>query len=205
MYWFELITLITITAGGLAAVAHTDMKKMLAYSTISNCGFMLYFAIVSTVENASLFFMAHGLLKAGSFTLISILIVKTNHKQDLRYVGGYSTRLVFLVPATILSLGSLGSLPLAIMQQIKHGVLATSKPQGLLAGIKSFLLDIGLVSSTLYSTKMVHGILYGHKNVLKTAPQVNVSTSCVPIISIVTYCTGILSILYLCYFFKIYE
>jgi NADH-quinone oxidoreductase subunit L len=199
---FEMVTLVTVAIGGMAAAAHTDMKKVLAYSTISNCGFMLYFAITSTVEAASTFFMAHGFFKACAFSTVSILIVASRHKQDYRYTGQTSISAPYLVVPAILSIGSLGSLPLSILQPIKHGTLNIALPDGTLGPVKDILLCIGLISSTLYSTKLILNIMYGQRRILKRRSQEIPNGMYDPIVAVTCFGVCTTTFLYLVHIIK---
>jgi NADH-quinone oxidoreductase subunit L len=85
--FFSYLALLTIVVGGLSAANQTDLKKILAYSTISNCGYMMFLAINSDQMTVIAYFSSHGLLKALSFVFIGLLILIAKHKQDLRYLG----------------------------------------------------------------------------------------------------------------------
>lgn len=84
---FSYLALMTIVVGGISAANQTDLKKILAYSTISNCGFMMFLAINADQMTVITYFSCHGLLKALSFVLIGLLVLVAKHKQDLRYMG----------------------------------------------------------------------------------------------------------------------
>lgn len=75
----------TYVFGAIVSSAQTDIKKLLAYSTISNCGLMFLAATLGTYENALLFFTIHGYWKSFSFLLAGQIVIMARHSQDMRF------------------------------------------------------------------------------------------------------------------------
>ena len=78
---------LTCLFGSLVSCIQTDIKRLLAYSTIGNCGLLIYSSIMLNSEITILFFKLHGFFKSLSFLFIGYLILKYQHLQDLRYIG----------------------------------------------------------------------------------------------------------------------
>ena len=84
-----IVVVSSLVAAG-AATVETDFKRILAYSTVSQIG---YIFLGFTVANAAgitgslLFILMHGLAKAGLFLCAGIVIHAT-HKRDIREMGG---------------------------------------------------------------------------------------------------------------------
>jgi formate hydrogenlyase subunit 3/multisubunit Na+/H+ antiporter MnhD subunit len=73
-----------------AATVETDFKRILAYSTVSQIGYIfLGFSVANEagVSGSLLFILMHGLAKAGLFLCAGIVIHAT-HKRDIREMGG---------------------------------------------------------------------------------------------------------------------
>jgi len=73
-----------------AATVENDFKRILAYSTVSQIGYIFLGFSVATPEGISgslLFILMHGLAKAGLFLCAGIVIHAT-HKRDIREMGG---------------------------------------------------------------------------------------------------------------------
>lgn len=84
------IALVTILVTGSAALLDNDAKRVLAYSTIAQLGYILLgLATLTTigVAGALVFLLAHSLAKAGLFLCIGIIEHHT-HTRDLRQLGG---------------------------------------------------------------------------------------------------------------------
>lgn len=155
-----MTSLVTIVVGGIAASIHSDMKKILAYSTVSNCGFMMFFALNTTTEQTVHFFMAHGYLKASSFIALSVIMSGMMHKQDYRNIGGIGSGKPFWATNAVISIGMLGALPFSIMQPMKHDLIDYSIPITGYSELTSLLINIGVITSAIYSTKLVLNIFY---------------------------------------------
>jgi len=91
--WKEALPIIVVVSSLVAAGAATvenDFKRILAYSTISQIGYIFLGFSVYTPDGISgslLFILMHGLAKAGLFLCAGIVIHAT-HKRDIREMGG---------------------------------------------------------------------------------------------------------------------
>jgi proton-translocating NADH-quinone oxidoreductase chain M len=91
--WPQVIPILAVISSLIAAAAATvenDFKRILAYSTVSQIGYIfLGFSVAnqSGVSGSLLFILMHGLAKAGLFLCAGIVIHAT-HKRDIREMGG---------------------------------------------------------------------------------------------------------------------
>lgn len=60
---------LTAAYGGVVAASQTDMKKLLAYSTISHCGFIMCSICLDNFLVTIIYLFLHGLFKASTFFL----------------------------------------------------------------------------------------------------------------------------------------
>lgn len=165
-YLLNYLTLgacISIVLGSLGSITYYDLKKILAYSTISNCGMMILFALYTKENTCFLFFMFHGVYKAYSFFIVGFFFKKNKHKQDYRYFGGlaqYTQAQTFLIAFIILSLGGH---PLSFMYFVKHkAVLTIFGISGkAIASVTHASLALGTLASLTYSVRIVHCLLFG--------------------------------------------
>src|SRR5207244_5372397 len=99
----------TITAllGALIATQQNDIKRILAYSTLSQLGYMVM-AVGLTSNNAAIFHLfTHAFFKALLFLAAGSVIVALHHEQDICKMGGLRRNLritfaTFLVGALTL-------------------------------------------------------------------------------------------------------
>lgn len=82
LFYFVL----TYVFGSACAMAQTDIKKLLAYSTISNCGLMFIGVLLCSKDHALVFFTLHGWFKSISFLIAGQLVIIGGHNQDLRFI-----------------------------------------------------------------------------------------------------------------------
>jgi NADH-quinone oxidoreductase subunit L len=81
-YPLTFLSLLTVVVGGVASCMQNDLKKVLAYSTIANCGFMVLFAALNKNSLCFLYFALHGVFKAATFFLVGTIVINSHHKQD---------------------------------------------------------------------------------------------------------------------------
>lgn len=86
--------------GGLTAffaatigLAQTDIKKVLAYSTVSQLGYMFLAAGVAAYSSAIFHVMTHAFFKALLFLGAGSVILGMHHEQDITKMGGLRTRM----------------------------------------------------------------------------------------------------------------
>jgi NADH-quinone oxidoreductase subunit L len=85
----------TITAflGALMATQQSDIKKILAYSTISQLGYMVMAVGLTSNEAAMFHLFTHAFFKALLFLAAGSIIVSLNHEQNIWRMGGLSRNL----------------------------------------------------------------------------------------------------------------
>ena len=85
-----VIALISIVYGSLVAMAQTDLKKLVAYSSVGHMGFvMLGLAALNTdgVSGAVLQMFSHGCITGALFFLVGIVYERAHHRQIARFGG----------------------------------------------------------------------------------------------------------------------
>jgi multicomponent Na+:H+ antiporter subunit D len=109
--WIALLSMLT---GVLGAAYHWDMRRILAFHSISQVGYMLLaIALASRAGEAAAIFFAlhHSVVKAGLF-LTAALVYKHSGHYDLRRIGGlYATRPSLAVMFLVLALSLVGIPP----------------------------------------------------------------------------------------------
>lgn len=94
-------SLYTITLLCSIIMIQTDIKRLLAMSTIVNISVIYIMAVTVDHIYTCCYFITHGLFKSGSFLSLGLIILKNKHNQDLRsYTNikylGYGGELLFL-------------------------------------------------------------------------------------------------------------
>jgi len=112
MWLVGLVACINIVYGALSAMAQTDLKYVVAYSSVSHMGVVLLGAATLTESglNGSVFQMfAHGVMTALFFALVGLVYEKA-HSRDILRMGGFGTMMPGI--ATAFTIGGLSSLGL---------------------------------------------------------------------------------------------
>ena len=116
-HWITLIWVIaalTMTVGNLTAVVQTNIKRMLAYSSIAHAGYVLV-ALVAANELGSasvLYYMlAYAFMNIGAFTVVIVLGRKGEENLNLEDYAGLATRHPLLAVTMSVFMFSLAGIP----------------------------------------------------------------------------------------------
>ena len=100
---------LTAAFGGVGAASQSDMKKLLAYSTISHCGFIIASISLNNFIVTVTYLYLHGLFKAVTFFCAGS-IIKISNTQDTRQMGMLKNQLVHTIMLIVAAI-NLGGLP----------------------------------------------------------------------------------------------
>jgi NADH-quinone oxidoreductase subunit M len=107
----SILGLISILYGGFNALAQKDLKKLIAYSSISHMGFVLLGIGAFNIEgfNGAIFQMfSHGLLSSMLFLIAGVLYERTKNREIENFKGLAKIMPIFTVMVAIGFFGSLG-------------------------------------------------------------------------------------------------
>ncbi|MGA7861175.1 MAG: NADH-quinone oxidoreductase subunit N [Thermoplasmata archaeon] len=113
---FGVMAVVTMTVGNVLALQQTEMKRMLAYSSISQAGYMLIGLAVATspaVAGAVLLIFAHVFMKAGAFIVVGALAGLGIGRRIADWKG-VGLRYPFLGGSFAVMLLSLAGIPLTV-------------------------------------------------------------------------------------------
>ncbi|WP_322795794.1 NADH-quinone oxidoreductase subunit L [Tepidiforma sp.] len=147
-----IVGLTTALLTGFIALAQTDIKKVLAYSTVGQLGFM--FVALGAGEPAVAMFhlMTHAFFKALLFLGAGSVIIGTHHNQDMSRLGGLWRKMP--ITGTTFLIGSLalaGLPPLAGFWSKDEIFVVLEHKWGAWAVI---LLGISAVTTAFYTTRL---------------------------------------------------
>ena len=137
---------ITLLIAGLVALVQTDIKRVIAYSTMSQIGYMFVGAGLGAYSSAMFHLMTHAFFKALLFLAAGVIIHHLAGEQDIRKMGGLrasmpKTYIAFLIG----SLALVGIPPLSGFFS-KDAILASALASG---GYGQVLFVVGLVGALL--------------------------------------------------------
>ncbi len=175
--WFApymaLLAIIGIIYGGFVALAQTDFKKMVAYSSVSHMGFVLLGLAALNADGfngALLQMFNHGTITSGLFLLVGVLYDRA-HTRDMAAFGGvgaqmpaYSGILIFFSLASLGLPGLSGFISefLVLLGGYRYNKLMTA------------LACIGIILAAAYLLTMIRKVLLGALNPKwKELPEIN--------------------------------
>jgi NADH-quinone oxidoreductase subunit L len=157
------IGVITALISALIALAQPDIKRILAYSTVSQLGLMMVSLGVGGVAAGIMHLLAHGFFKALLFLGSGSVIHGCHEEQDIRKMGG----LRGLMPVTFLTYAvgmmALSGVPLFFAgawtkEEILHATSLWSVSRG-----PHYLMLLGVVLTALYMTRQMIYVFFGQR------------------------------------------
>lgn len=119
---------ITGILGATIALVQYDIKKALAYSTVSQLGFMFLAMGVGAYSAGMFHLMTHAYFKALLFLCAGAVIHSLSHQQDMRYMGGLRKKMPIVAYTYLIGALSMAGLFLSgfsSKEEILSGVLAS--------------------------------------------------------------------------------
>jgi len=165
--WFAFamacLGVVNIVYGAFVAMAQTDFKRLVAYSSVSHMGFVLLGLSSLTAEGmngALLQMFNHGTITGGMFLLVGVLYDRT-HTRDLSAFGGLGAKLP--VYAGILAFFSLASLGLPGLSGFVSEFLALVGTFGVWRW-QTAISVIGIVVTAAFMLTVLQRVLLGPLN-----------------------------------------
>lgn len=174
MLWLAVIG---IVYGALVALAQTDIKRLIAYSSVSHLGFCMLglFALNPLgIQGGALQMINHGISTGGLFAVVG-MIYERYHTRDIAKLGGLASRTpvlaFFMLVFTFSSIGLPGLngfagefLVLAGMFQRAFAWQSTDASVNWQFAMISVLAITGVVLGAWYMLKLVRAIFFGKLN-----------------------------------------
>jgi len=162
MYLVAIIGAITLLLAGCCALVQRDIKRALAYSTISQIGYMFLALGVGAWSAAMFHFMTHAIFKALLFMAAGAVIVALHHEQDMFKMGGLKSRMPAVFLTFLIGAGSLCAIPFITSgfyskDMILYEVWASEQGGRWLWGAGY----LGALLTAIYTFRMVFLIFYG--------------------------------------------
>lgn len=109
-YYLALLGAVTLAFGAVSAIFQNDIKKLVAYSTVSQIGYLVCGCGFGCYNEVFLYLTIHALNKAFLFILVGYLVHYFNGNTDMRQMGGsylYSFDITVFLFGTCLNLAGL--------------------------------------------------------------------------------------------------
>ncbi|MCX7875586.1 MAG: NADH-quinone oxidoreductase subunit L [Melioribacteraceae bacterium] len=116
------------------AITQNDIKKVLAYSTVSQLGYMIMSLGVGAYAFAFFHLVTHAFFKACLFLGSGSVIHAMHHEQDIRKMGGLKKKMPLTYATFLISTLAISGVPLTSGFLSKDGILAGTLAFGKLTG-----------------------------------------------------------------------
>ncbi|HHR5900434.1 TPA: NADH-quinone oxidoreductase subunit L [Providencia alcalifaciens] len=155
---------VTLLFAGFAALVQTDIKRVLAYSTMSQIGYMFLALGVQAWDAAIFHLMTHAFFKALLFLSAGSVIIACHHEQNIFKMGGLRKQIPFVYIVMLIGGSALAALPLFTSGfYSKDAILWGAKVDGqtvlLWAGI------IGALMTAIYTFRMIFIVFHGEAKI----------------------------------------
>src|SRR4051812_11051622 len=111
---FWVLAAISMTVGNVAAVTQSNVKRMLAYSSIAHAGYVLIGIVVGTQRGITatlVYLLIYSFMQLGAFAVLVVLRRKDVVGEELKDFSGLAFRNPFAAFAMLLFMLSLGGIP----------------------------------------------------------------------------------------------
>ncbi len=187
------IGVITALMAALIAIAQADIKRILAYSTVSQLGLMMVSLGVGGVAAGIMHLLAHGFFKALLFLGSGSVIHGCHHEQDIRKMGGLRR----LMPVTFftyaIGMMTLSGVPLFFSGAWTKEEILHATSQWSASRIPHYLMLAGVVLTALYMTRQMIYVFFGDRREASENAHESPSVMTVPLIALAV-CTIVFSI-----------
>jgi NADH-quinone oxidoreductase subunit L len=155
---------VTIIVAGLVALVQTDIKRVIAYSTMSQIGYMFVGAGLGAYGAGLFHLMTHAFFKALLFMAAGIVIHALAGEQDIRKMGGLGRALPWTYRFMLVGALALAALPPFAGFFSKDAILASAANAGTLGWWLWGAGAAGAFLTALYTFRMVFVVFGGERS-----------------------------------------
>ena len=191
-----VIGTLTLLIAGVSALAQSDIKRVLAYSTISQIGYMFLALGVGAWSAAMFHFFTHAFFKSLLFLGAGAVILSAHHEQNMFKLGGLRTQLPTTFWTFLVGSASLAAIPLITNGFYSKDLIlwhAWSSPLG-----SQWLWAGGLIGAALtalYAFRMVFLTFFGPSRIqsLSHRPGIFITVPLI-ILAVLSVLTGFIEL-----------
>jgi NADH-quinone oxidoreductase subunit L len=162
--WVGIVGAVTLLIAGFSALTQFDLKRVLAYSTISQIGYMFLALGIGAWTSGIFHFMIHAFFKALLFLAAGAVIHALHNEQDMFKMGGLKNKIPIVYWTFLIGSGALAAFPLITAgwyskDQIVWLALASEK-----GNVWFFLAAItGAFITSVYTFRMIFLTFFGEE------------------------------------------
>jgi NADH-quinone oxidoreductase subunit L len=152
---------ITALLGAMVAVAQNDLKRVLAFSTVSQLGYMMLALGVGSWLAAIFHLLTHAFFKALLFLGAGSVIHATHHEQDIRRLGGLAPRLRITFATFAAGTAALTGIPFFFSGFWSKEAILHAAGQWDVSVLPLLIGLAGVVLTAFYMTRLTAEVFFG--------------------------------------------
>ncbi len=160
-----LIGGVTMVLGASIAVTQTDIKRVVAYSTVSQLGYMVMACGLGAYASGMYHLLTHGAFKALLFLGCGSVILALHHEQDMRRMGGLKDKLPITYWTFVIGSLALAGFPLTAGFFSKDELLVSAWSAGPLGQVLTVFGLLTALLTAFYSFRLVFVTFWGPSHV----------------------------------------
>ncbi|HZQ93014.1 MAG TPA: NADH-quinone oxidoreductase subunit M [Terriglobales bacterium] len=158
--WIVALAIIGIIYGALVAMVQPNLKKLIAYSSVSHLGFVVLgiFTFTAAGADGAVYQMLNHGVSTGALFMLAGMLYERRHTYEISHYGGLATPMP--VYATLFLLVTLSSIGLPLMNGFVGEFLVLSGAFQA-RGVYGVLAATGVIWSAVYMLWTVQRVFYG--------------------------------------------
>lgn len=152
-----IVGAVTAVIGGIIAIYQNDIKKILAYSTVSQLGFLFMALGLSSFSGAMFHLTTHAFFKALLFLAAGSVIHALSGEQDIRHMGGLRKKIPFTFGLFVVGTIAISGIPPFAGFFSKEAILTAAYEHGIGMGILATFVSL---LTTLYMFRLLFVVFF---------------------------------------------
>ncbi|MBI5267230.1 MAG: NADH-quinone oxidoreductase subunit M [candidate division Zixibacteria bacterium] len=176
-FWIALLGAIGIIYGALVSMAQKDLKKLVAYSSVSHMGYCMLalgaFSSAQAITGCMFQMVSHGLITGALFLLVGVLYERA-HTREIAAFGGLGSKLP--VYSSIMFFFAMASLGLPGLSGFVSEVMIFLGSFGAVNQVLVGISVLGVVLGAAYILRMVQRVFLGDFDLAKWGKLTEINT-----------------------------
>jgi NADH-quinone oxidoreductase subunit L len=156
---------LTMVLGATIALTQTDIKRVVAYSTMSQLGYMMMACGLGAYTAGIYHLLTHGAFKALLFLGCGSVIIALHHEQDMQRMGGLKDRLPITYWTFVIGSLALAGFPFTAGFFSKDDILVSAWTAGPLGQVLAVFGLLTALMTAFYSFRLVFVTFWGPSRV----------------------------------------
>ncbi len=162
---------------GLIGMVQSDIKRVVAYSTLSQLGYMTVALGVSAYSAAVYHLMTHAFFKALLFLTAGSVIIGMHHEQDMFKMGGLRKYMPITFWTTLIGTLALVAMPFFSGYYSKDTIItatelhAAARPGDMIAQYAKWAVILGTFVTSFYSFRLLYLTFFGEERFRKVEAE----------------------------------